>query len=61
VNQSQVSRWIAKVEKYVSAGNVLPDPPKVSGKPTNVDPRHIDMGGRLDGRAPRQRPSSRDE
>ena len=60
--QGQVSRSINKVEEWVAAGNVLP-PLESGGKPQvqSMDPQKIDMGKRMDGRTPSQRPNFSDD
>jgi len=57
VSQGEISRWLSQVEKYLKAGNILPDLPAPMGKPQSIDPAVLDMGARVDHRAPR--PSER--
>ncbi|MBH07001.1 MAG: hypothetical protein CMJ20_11845 [Phycisphaeraceae bacterium] len=54
--QGQVSRWLRDVEKYLKDGNVLPELPKLEGRPAYIDPNVITMGKRRDGLTKRQRP-----
>lgn len=58
VSQGQISRWLTQVAEWIEAGNVLPDIPGLSHKPTSIDPTVIDGGERQDGRTPRQRPQA---
>jgi hypothetical protein len=58
IQQGTVSRWIAEVRDWLTAGNVLPDlSPSHDRKPTAMDPERIELGKRRDGRAQRQRGS----
>jgi hypothetical protein len=54
-NQGTISRYIKSAEKWISAGNVLPNLPKMTHKPQSIDPARLDLGRRTDGRTPRQR------
>jgi len=54
--QGQVSRWLAAVEEWRTAGGVMPELGSLNGKPQSVDPDVLDMGARQDGLTPRQRP-----
>jgi hypothetical protein len=57
ISQGQVSRWLKSAEKFVQRGGVLPEIQSVArNKPTPIDPDHIDLGRRQDGRAKQQRP-----
>ena len=53
--QGTVSRWLKHVDRYLVAGNVLPQIDGLSSQPQSVDPNIIDMGQRQDRRAHRQR------
>ncbi len=55
VSQGEVSRWLSQVEKYLKAGNILPDLPAPIAEPQFIDPALIEMGGRQAQRARRQR------
>jgi hypothetical protein len=58
VNQGTISRWLTAVNKWMEAGNVLPNLPEPLGsKPTPMDPERIDLGKRQDNKAKRQRQS----
>ena len=61
VKQWKVSRWVKKVSVYIQAGNILPDLPRLAGKPVAVDPAVIEMGEREDHRTRRQRPATSDD
>lgn len=62
VTQGQVSKWLAAVEEYRKAGGILPTLDELNKADTDtVDPAIIEMGARLDGRTPRQRPRPDDE
>ena len=54
-NQSQVSRWLKAVDEYRAAGGIVPTPDELN-RPQAIDPDIIEMGARLDGLTPRQRP-----
>lgn len=54
-NQGEVSRWVKQVADWITAGNVLPDLPTMSSKPTALDPDVIEMGERQDRHTKRQR------
>jgi hypothetical protein len=45
VGQSKASRWCTHVEKWLSKGNQLPPPRRIT-----VDPHLLDQGRRRDGR-----------
>ena len=61
-SQGQVSKWLAAVEEYRKAGGLLPTLDELNKLDTDtVDPAIIDMGARLDGRTPRQRPRPDDD
>jgi hypothetical protein len=56
VGQGTISRWLKQVKEWNEACNVLPPLPEArDSKPTAMDPERIDLGGRQDGRARRQR------
>jgi hypothetical protein len=62
ISQGQVSRWLKQAEKYVKAGGILPEMPKLPDKqPRPMDPERIDLGPRQDGRAERQRERRSDD
>ena len=54
--QGQVSKWLAAVEKWRTAGGLMPEVGTLNGEPQSVDPDILDMGARQDGLTPRQRP-----
>jgi hypothetical protein len=62
IAQGTVSRWIRQVEKFLKKTNILPNAnPSARSriqKPLAMDPAHIDLGPRRDGRS-RQRRSRR--
>lgn len=53
--QWQVSRWAKQVAVWIAAGNVFPDLPAMTAKPTALDPDVMDMGERQDALTKRQR------
>jgi hypothetical protein len=55
-SQGQVSKWLAAVESWRTAGGVMPKVGTFGGEPQSVDPAILDMGGRQDGLTKRQRP-----
>lgn len=56
VCQGTVSRWIDQAQRWLEAGNVLPDlSPSPNKKPLPMDPERIDLGQRQDHRSERQR------
>lgn len=59
ISQGSVSRYISGTSEWISAGNVLPELPSMTKKPTPMDPRELEQGRRLDGRVPRQRDKTR--
>jgi hypothetical protein len=61
IRQNQVSRMLKQVEKYVRAGNVLPDLPKPARRAVAIDPAKLDMGAREDQLTQRQRTRRSDD
>src|SRR5262249_16787745 len=55
VTQGTVSRWIKQAEKWIAAGNILPELGGKANKPSPVDPEQIDLGQRQDKLTKRQR------
>ena len=55
IKQNQISRMLKQVQRYTSAGNVLPDLPKLAARAKTTDPAKLDMGKRQTGRTERQR------
>lgn len=55
IKQNIVSRYIKQVERYLSAGNVLPDLPKPAKPAKSIDPAKLDLGNRTDSLTQRQR------
>jgi hypothetical protein len=55
LSQGQISRCLSRVNKWIKAGNILPDLPKETTKPSAMDPERIDLGENQEGRTPRQR------
>jgi hypothetical protein len=54
--QGQVSKWLAAVEEWRTAGGLMPKVGTLNSEPQPVDPNILDMGARQDGLTPRQRP-----
>jgi hypothetical protein len=57
-NQGQVSRMIARVNRWLAEGNKMPEihaPEPLHEKPLSVDPDKLDLGPRSEHRTPRQR------
>lgn len=44
VRQSQVSKWISQVKKFIADGNVLPDAPQIPAEDSAVDSGPLDIG-----------------
>jgi len=61
IHQGTVSVWLDRAEKWITAGNVMPNLPGLAGEPQSVDPKIINMGARLDGHVPRQRVKRKEE
>jgi hypothetical protein len=59
VTQGQVSRWLAQVKAFLEAGNVLPEMPTAPPE-SSIDPKLIELGSRMDGKARRQRERRRE-
>lgn len=56
VDQGTISRWLKKVNEWISAGNILaPLPVALDSKPKPMDPRKLDCDKRRDGRAKHQK------
>jgi NACHT domain len=61
VTQPKISRWIMRVEKWIEAGNVLPDLGMQARRARPIDPSKLDMGKRQNRLTPRQRSHQSDD
>jgi hypothetical protein len=61
IHQGTISVWLDRAEKWIAAGNVMPNLPGLGGEPQSIDPNVFEMGARLDGRTPRQREKWKEE
>ena len=58
VAQGTITKWTQKVQKWLDAGNKMPNivtPTPLKSQPKSMAPSDIEMGARLDHRAPHQR------
>ncbi len=60
-NQGTVSRWVSKVERFLSAGGNCPELPELISRLRSLDPSQLELGKRQDGMAKTAIPKKSDD